>query len=680
MNSGIKSVLLYCKYIAKIAQIFAPVRIIAVMFTFSFGSAFATVSWTGEATSKTLNEAGDYNLDGNSTIVSGQTKGTKGITEAYRAALTKEAKAELKLVKTGGVFYAPEKAKAVAAVEAYIEALKTVKTAADAAKLKATLVNEVGVYNAGTDTITDTNSTLKLKTTVRNATFDALAPSSGSAPAEANSTIDITRIVERLTADTTAQDTLYLPGYAEFTKADNVKNTPASAPTPAKDELKIKVGGDDNVTLGEIFNQTNYEAGGDTPRNPLVVAVVDWFMDNDYRELAELQSGTKAFASALVLKNDAYRKTVNDEFEAIRKEIYAYVDKAADARRGLPISDLEGVDALVKKIKDFKGKYDGISGYDLNSAEAQFKLAIKGATKEDASLAANYFDQYYSEVAAVPEVKKLTDADKATVIALYKKIVALEDAYTTTWNYVEGVDANYAYDFAKLVKPAYEHFLKEDVKAYQKLDSFDAYTVVGSGADARAYFDASEKNVNALKARRAAYDALVANYGYSDLEKVGSYKTVDAEATTTSVTAAADEALILAAEHNQGADADYDVKDTKKLQAYLNNATLKVTTKALGNNKIRVNARFDAETYKDIVAECGNDYTISYKFYHKTAKATAFKGPKEKDRNYITYTKLSLKKGVKYKFQCGVVIKDAQGNVVAEKSYKASTTGSRVCR
>ena len=164
---------------------------------------------------------------------------------------------------------------------------------------------------------------------------------------------------------------------------------------------------------------------------------------------------------------------MNDEFEAIRKEIYAYVDKAADARRGLPISDLEGVDALVKKIKDFKDKYDGISNYDLTSAETQFTNAIKGATKDDASLAANYFDQYYTEVAAVPEVKKLTDADKATVIALYKKIVALEDAYTTTWNYATGVDANYAYDFAKRVKPAYEHFLKEDVKAYLKLDSFE---------------------------------------------------------------------------------------------------------------------------------------------------------------------------------------------------------------
>ena len=650
------------------------------MFTFSFGSAFATVSWIGEATSKTLNETGDYNLDANSTmLVSTQTKGTKGITEAYRAALTKDAKAELKLVKTGGVFYAPEKAKAVAAVEAYIEALKTVKTAADAAKLKATLENEVGVYNATADAITDTNSTLKLKTTVRKATFDALA-GSGSAPTEAGLTIDITRIVERLDADTTAAGKLYLPGYAEFTKTDNVKNTPASAPTPAKDELKIEVGGADKVTLGEIFNQTNYEAGGATPTNPLVVAVVDWFMDNDYRELAELQSGTKAFASALVLKNDAYRKTVNDEFEAIRKEIYAYVDKAADARRGLPISDLEGVDALVKKIKDFKDKYDGISDYDLSSAEAQFKLAIKGATKDDASLAANYFDQYYTEVAAVPEVKKLTDADKATVIALYKKIVALEDAYTSTWSYVQGVDANYAYDFAKRVKPAYEHFLKEDVKAYLKLDSFEVYTIAGTGADQRAYFDASEKNVSAVKAKRTAYDALVANYGYSDLEKVGSYKTVNASATPTSVTAAGDEAQILAAEHNQGADAGYDVKDTKKLQAYLNNATLKVTTKALGNSKIRVNARFDAETYKDIVAECGNDYTISYKFYQKSAKATSFKGPKEKSRNYITYTKASLKKGTKYKFQCGVVIKDAQGNVVAEKNYRASTTGSRVCR
>ena len=232
----------------------------------------------------------------------------------------------------------------------------------------------------------------------------------------------------------------------------------------------------------------------------------------------------------------------------------------------------------------------------------------------------------------------------------------------------------FAYDFDKLVVPAYEHFLKADVKAFNDLDDFDTITKgsIENGVQ-KYYFDASEKNVGAVKAQRAAYDALVANYGYADLDDAAANGLVYR-------LAAQAEAAILAAEHNQGADAGYDVKDTKKLQAYLNNATLKVTTKALGNSKIRVNARFDAETYKDIVAECGNDYTISYKFYQKTAKATSFKGPKEKSRNYITYTKASLKKGTKYKFQCGVVIKDAQGNVVAEKNYRASTTGSRVCR
>ena len=96
----------------KSAQIFAPVRIIAVMFTFSFGSAFATVPWTGEKTNAYLTEAKEY----------ASVAGEEGITEAYRAHLTKEAKAELKFVKSGytaedgtkteAPFYAPEKAEA----------------------------------------------------------------------------------------------------------------------------------------------------------------------------------------------------------------------------------------------------------------------------------------------------------------------------------------------------------------------------------------------------------------------------------------------------------------------------------------------------------------------------------------------------------------------------------------
>ena len=650
------------------------------MFTFSFGSAFATVSWTGEATSKYLTEAGDYDLTA-ATIADATKKGdgAEGITEAYRAQLTAAAKAELKYAKKAGTFYAPEKTEAVAAIEAYIEALKTVKTAKDAKKLTNDLEDKVGIWN-GTQ-ITEKKVALNepatkyklvslpLQTTVRElavikkdattstgnivATEDGIATvrKDSATGTDGDATVDLTKKAER--AD--AAD-LYLPGYVRL-----VNDTDFHKITTSVTESALKV--DSTTNMNTLF-------AADRTTSKKAAAVVDWFMDNDYRVATDFSTGTKAFVTALVVVNNGYTDTFEKAGDAIQLEIDKYVDKAEEnSRRGLGLSEAEGIDALVKKIDDFQKTYKGFNDNFLK--DTAFKTAIKG--DKNSGLAVNYFDQYYTEVTAVPEVKKLTDADKATVVALYKKVMALEDAYTDTWDYVSTesapVDAaNYAWEFNK-VKNAYEHFLKADVKAFNALDGFD---VVTKGSDNKYYFDASEKNVNAVKAQRAAYDALVANYGYADLNKTISGLVYDK--------AEEAEALILAAEHNQGADAAYDVKDTKKLQAYLNNATLKVTTKALGNNKIRVNARFDAETYKDIVAECGNDYTISYKFYQKSAKATSFKGPKEKSRNYITYTKASLKKGTKYKFQCGVVIKDAQGNVVAEKSYKASTTGSRICR
>lgn len=651
MNSGIKSVLLYCKHIAKSAQKFAPVRIIAVMFTFSFSSAFAAVDWTGETASKYLTEQGDYELG---TAVTGEPadgdvskRGTEGITEAYRAQLTADAKAELKFVKGNTTpFYAPEKAEAVALIEAYIESLKTVKTAKDAKELKDKLAKEVGVFTAPSTLVT-TNSTLKDKATV----LAAAANATTGIAAAGEATIDITRIVARA-----ADNDLYLPGYVTLDNdgKNNNDNVVTTATNPTKSGFSLD--GATAAKASKIFVTS--------PATGVHAKVVDWFMDNDYRAKGDFDAGARAFAAALKAKDAAYIKTVTDERDAIQTEIYKYVDKDATLRpgRSLPLSDLEGIDALVKKINDFNDNY---AGFGLTFVDTEFKTVITGSDK----LADSYFDQYYSEVSAVPEVKKLTDADKATVVALYKKVVALEDSYDDVWTYAgEGSAAGNAYDFAKL-EDAYKHFLKKDVKAYGELASFDEIT---KGSAGKYYFDASEKNVNALKAKRAAYDALVKDYGYADLAKVAggmSYKD-----------AAKAEALILAAEHNMGADADYDVQDNTKLQTYLNNATLKVTTNALGNNKIRVQARFDADTYKDIVAECGNDYTISYQFYHKTAAASTYKAAKVKDRNYITYTSKSLKKGTKYKFQCAVLITDADGNVVAQKDYKASTIGSRVCR
>ena len=653
------------------------------MFTFSFGSAFATVSWTGEATSKTLNEAGDYDLESYRIGVTPATKGdgAKGITEAYRAQLTADAKAELKHAKAEDTFYAPEKAAAVAAIEAYIEALKTVKTAKDAKKLTEDLADKVGTWNGtkltekvvnGVLVSLPTQATvleLATATTVGTAGTSGVKPTAlgiseakKSAGTAGSATFDLTRIAKRNAATAgTVDNPLYLPGCVELATTEVNATNSGSDYTYA---LKL-TGVSADTTAKDIFS---------TSATGSAKAIRDWFLDNGYREEADFDAGSRAFAAALVGVNSAYKNVVEGEAVAIQKEIDKYVVAATQSRRGLSISEAEGIDALVKKINDFNDKYAGLTYAKNLLVDGDFKTAIWTTAPKESSLAANYFDQYAAEVGAVPEVKKLTDADKATVVALYKKVDALGDTYAATWKYADKVDlakVTGSYTDYKRLNAAYKHFLDADVKAFNALESFEAVTQgTVDGTTNKYYFDASEKNVSAVKAKRAAYDALVSNYGYADINTNGIPYT----------SAAGSEALILAAEHNQGADAAYDVKDTKKLQAYLNNATLKVTTKALGNSKIRVNARFDAETYKDIVAECGNDYTISYKFYQKSAKATSFKGPKEKSRNYITYSKASLKKGTKYKFQCGVVIKDAQGNVVAEKSYKASTTGSRICR
>ena len=338
--------------------------VIAVMFTFSFGSAFATISWTGEATNKYLTQEGDYKAP------TSTDKGEEGITEAYRAELTSNAKAELRFVKGENTpFFAPEKAEAVAAIEAYIEALKTVKTAKDADKLEKDLKTKVGTW---TGAALSPAGTIEQKDTVlskANNTTTGIA-------AAADATIDITRIVTRAEAND-----LYLPGYGKLTKADNVVTT------GTKSELKLA--GAAAAKASEIF--VNSPAAG-VHQN-----VVDWFMNNGYREKADFATGSRAFAAALKADDDAYKKTVQDEFDAIQNEIYNYVDKDAATRRGLAISELEGVDALVKKINDFNDKY---AGYNKTFTTKDFTDSVI------ARLADNYFDQYYTEVSAVPEVKK----------------------------------------------------------------------------------------------------------------------------------------------------------------------------------------------------------------------------------------------------------------------------------
>lgn len=624
------------------------------MFTFSFSSAFASVSWTGEATSKYLTEAGDYDLE--STLISTATgTGAEGITEAYKAQLTAAAKAEKLLVEDN--FYAPEEAKATALLDAYIADVAAAKTA----KAAKALTDKLGKSSADLDNPTGTGALGSLQ--------DDYKAGADAIKAADSLYVDVTRLVKRY--DETLADTnvsgYFLPGYGFIANSNQA--------------IKEDTGKFYLAISGTKKSLKDLCDSGATDTK----FIKAWLMDNDYRTAGELEDGVAALVAALVPVTATYKDTVKAEAYAIQTEIYKYADKYGDGshtKNKLTVADLEGVDALIVKMNDFNDKYKPLVAGSILTAfdTTDFVTSLTGTS----GLAEKYFDQYCAEFTALPLVAKLTDADKAKVIELYNKFDALGDTYENVWDYIEVLDlANVPSKFAcaagyNKLTDAYAYFLSEDVKAFEKLDDFDVVTegAIENGVQ-KYYFDASEKNVNALKAQRTAYDALVKDYGYTNLTDSsisghtaynGPDKLIQSEA------------AILAAEHNMPSDASYDVKDTTKLQNYLNNATLKVTTNALGNNKSRVQARFDADTYKDIVAECGNDYTISYQFYHKAAAAKTYKAAKVKDRNYITYTSKSLKKGTKYKFQCAVLIKDAAGNVVAQKDYKASTIGSRVCR
>jgi len=581
------------------------------MFTFSFGSAFAadqTVKYVTGETPKELHTTEAYK----------DAVGEYGITEAYKYNVTEGLQAILNGTATASTkvltdaaddsynilatkYFAPEKAKAKAAVEKAITDVKAATTAKAVGEILTALKTKLDKLVKTETTIAKYYTDLKANTTNK---------------------IDFSRLIARYgadggNADQSAYD-YYLPGYGFIAKADITKTA------------------------------TNVNALSTT-----YTFVADWFMDNEYR--VDIAAGVRAFLSALTPVNQTFKDTFNKEVVALEDEAYAYEEKydaTAAYKNRLTVSDLEGIEALLVKFSDFNDKYYGYPTKD----EGPLKVANIGDLQAALdSLEGTYFNQYYAEIAALPAVNKLDDTNKATVIALYDKVDALKTAYKHVWKATtDGKPATA--DKMDVLTAAYNFYKDADVDALTTAAT--KFTEL-KGND----FDKSEKNVAALEAARKLYDENVKNYNAYN-------STIEAK--------------ILAAEYNKAAAAGYKEKedkiDTSKVQAYLNNATVKVTTKALGNTKIRVNARIDATSFNYILGEMSDGCTVSYKFYYKKAGAASYKASKVKDRNYITYTKVSLKKGTKYKFQCEVTIKDVDGKVVATKSYKASTVGSRICR
>lgn len=571
--------------------------VIAVMFTFSFGSAFAVTDFDGK--NYQAMQEGDYYKDG--TVTHG-IAGASGITDAERDTYVAELEKAVKTLDDDATYLTKKYCgnhltNVTNYVKDALEAAKAATTSTGLNQIKTDLAAKVATAKTKEALITALEKTGQ---------YDTANNATGY------------QITLRL-----AEGTYLLPGYGYYKT------------TAANDVVKISNNKIDTT-----------------------VKLLDWMLDNGYETKSQIESTAAQAALEKAVVQVSKKTTVDTvyvastavsdltpEFVAAYYEWQGYVAKLAQTA----ITDLEATIAVEKEMKTFEKKY-------MDAPDSAYGTILTNKAGRTAKVKAAYdyytalnFDKEYDAIKDLKSTEYLANKDK--IVKLAQAIVAYEDKYDKKTAY------NLAAELTAIEDAGDDAFKKAELP----FATFKAESVLTSQkADVEAY--------------ASAYDAYKAEF------KDAIYKGFGATAAVTTEIKVATEAKILALKANLAKLAGNAEDADAKLQAYLNNATVKVTTKALGNGKIRVNARFDAETYKDIMSLCKSNYTITYKFYHKTAKATAFKGPKEKNRNYITYTKVSLKKGTKYKFQCGVVIKDKDGKVVAEKSYRASTTGSRICR
>lgn len=371
--------------------------------------------------------------------------------------------------------------------------------------------------------------------------------------------------------------------------------------------------------------------------------VLGWFFDNGFETAKQIsdKKALQAFEDAVVKVSGTAGKTIysNSALTSDALVLYHQANALKNAITVANVTDMDAVYTVVKAYRAFEA---------ANVEDAAYTTAPTDDSVLAAALAyygAVNFDKKYDAIKKMSQKEVL--AAKADVVALAEAIIAFEAKYddvidiygaTKTYDltrelgYIEAAGDDALVDAKIMLNVA----LPENLKAADKT-AFEAYV--------------------------AAYDAYKAEYSNDIYEDVN----VDIDAAT--------EAYILAGKANFDATAKEDVKDAAKVQAALNNATVKVTTQALGKGKIRVQAKIDVDSFANLTA---NGNTIEYKFYKKTAKATAYKGYSDKAVNYTTFK--GLKKGTKYNFKCAVTVKDSKGNVVATRSYLGSTTGTRTAK
>ena len=277
------------------AQIFALVPIIAVMFTFSFGSAFA--AQTAEYGSK-----GDVKELRYATAYADKT-GEYGITEAYKENLVELVEA----IDYETDYYVPEQATAKAAVEKAIADIKAATTAVQAKAVYDKLTTE------GTGTLAKLNKTAM---TAKYGSYDSFKTALADEITFVGRSVAAENMVEL-----SGKTYVLLEGYGYFDAAGlDARDAKFSALTSAEK-----------------------------------TTILDWMFDNNYRTVTEMKDHMADLLAAMKPVNYAYTDAVVLEFDKLDARVTAFGKKLDNTgyKATVSIADLEVAETLIDDIAAF---------------------------------------------------------------------------------------------------------------------------------------------------------------------------------------------------------------------------------------------------------------------------------------------------------------------------------------
>ena len=118
--------------------------------------------------------------------------------------------------------------------------------------------------------------------------------------------------------------------------------------------------------------------------------------------------------------------------------------------------------------------------------------------------------------------------------------------------------------------------------------------------------------------------------------------------------------------------------DTKAIAEKVGKMQTTARSSNTAKKNIRITVNTDQETNNLIKEIKDLGYTVKYKYYRSTKKASKYTAKVEKDADINSYINTSGKKGTRYYYKVRVMVYDADGNLVAKSDLKQSSYAARI--